>query len=120
MAEPEVVDRAVLDSLLQMVNQDTAFLNEMIDEYFADTPKQLAVMQQAAASGNAAELRRAAHTMKSNSANFGATRLAQMCKELEDLGKSGVLDGSVEKLARIEAEYEQVRHALQHARPAEA
>ena len=117
MAESEVIDRTALDNLLEMVNHDTGFLAEMIDEYFADTPKQLTAIRRALATGNAAELRRAAHAVKSNSANFGAMKLSQMCKELEDLGKNGVLDGGAERLAQVEAEYAKVQRALQAARP---
>ena len=115
MAQSEIIDHTALDTLLTMVNHDTGFLAEMIDEYFADTPRQLTAIRLALATGNTAELQRAAHTVKSNSASFGAMRLSEMCKELEDLGKHGVLDGGAERLALVEAEYAAVQWALRAA-----
>jgi HPt (histidine-containing phosphotransfer) domain-containing protein len=119
MTEGEVIDRAVLDDLLKTVGGDRSFLAELIDGYFDDTPRQLALMRWALEVGNAAELRRAAHTLKSNSSNFGATALSSMCKELEALGKSGELAAAprrgtlAEQIEQIETEYTRVRYALQ-------
>ena len=115
MAEGEVIDRAVLDDLLQTVGGDRSFLAELIDSYFDDTPRQLASMRRALEAGNAEELRRAAHTLKSNSSNFGAMTLSSMCKELEALGKCGELAGAAGQIEQIETEYARVRYALQAA-----
>jgi HPt (histidine-containing phosphotransfer) domain-containing protein len=115
MAEGEVIDRAVLDDLLNTVGGDRSFLAELIDSYFDDTPRQLALMRTALEVGSAEELRRAAHTLKSNSANFGAMTFASMCKELEALGKRGELAGAAEQIEQIETEYTRVRYALQAA-----
>ena len=37
------------------------------------------------------ELGRFAHALKGSAANLGATRLAELCKEVEDLGEDGVV-----------------------------
>src|SRR5215210_5945336 len=115
MAEGGVIDRAVLDDLLKTVGGDRSFLAELIDSYFDDTPRQLALMRRALEVGDAEELRRAAHTLKSNSANFGAMTLSSICKELEALGKRGELTGAAEQIEQIETEYTRVRYALQAA-----
>lgn len=112
----QTIDRAALNNLLATVGGDKAFLAEMIDTFLDDAPKLLAAMHHAVDDTNAEELRRAAHTLKSNSANFGAMNLSKMCKELEEIGKSGALDGAAEGIARIEAEYAQVKRALETAR----
>ena len=54
-----------------------------------------------------------AHSLKSNSADFGARALSDLCREVEVMGKAGTLDGVAEKLASIEAEWIQVRAALE-------
>jgi HPt (histidine-containing phosphotransfer) domain-containing protein len=51
--------------------------------------------------------------LKSNSANFGAIRLSEQAKILEDFGKSGSLDQAVTLLADAEAEYSEVKIALE-------
>src|SRR5687767_10569617 len=106
MMGPDVVDPAALDALVEATGGDRAFLAEMIDVYVDDSAEQLAVMRQAIAEGNAEELRRAAHSLKANSASFGATTLAQLCQELEVRGKAAELNDASELLAKIEAEYE--------------
>ena len=116
MTEPDVIDSAALDTLLEMVGGDKMFLGELIDAYFADTPQLLATMRQALASGDAPALRRSAHALKSNSANFGAFKLAALCRELEELGNAGMLDGVGALLVQVEAEYARVVPALSAAR----
>ena len=115
MAESTSIDRAVFDGLLESVGGDTEFLAELLQTYFDDAPQLLAQMKDALAAGNAEVLRRAAHSMKSNSASFGAMDLSRMCKELEDMGKAGALDGAAPRIAQAEAEYARVKAALEAA-----
>ena len=46
---------------------------------------------------------------------FGASRLAELCQELEEMAKAGSLAGAAELLARIDGEYPRVAGALQAA-----
>ena len=115
MPEVGVIDRATLNNLLVTVGDDLEFFDDLLATFFDDAPKLLADMRQARETGRAEELRRAAHSLKSNSANFGATTLAGMCKELEDLGKDGATDVG-DRLTKAEAEYQRVREALQAIR----
>ena len=118
MAEPDVIDRAALDDLLETTGGDPAFLAELIDTYLGDAIGLLAAMRQAIAVANAEELRRAAHSLKSNSASFGARTLASLCQELEQRARNGVLEGAPGRLADIETAYTEVEQALRALRPA--
>jgi HPt (histidine-containing phosphotransfer) domain-containing protein len=113
MSESEAIDLGALEVLLDSVGGDKEFLVELMQDYLDDSPRQLATMETALVAGDAEGLRRAAHSLKSNSITFGATNLAGLCKELEDLGKSGKLDGAGAKIVGASAEYERVRQALQ-------
>ncbi|HPP46535.1 MAG TPA: Hpt domain-containing protein, partial [Accumulibacter sp.] len=62
--------------------------------------------------GDADGLRKAAHGMKSSSANVGAEALAALCKELELIGRAGTVDGADELLVQAEQELRQVLAAL--------
>jgi HPt (histidine-containing phosphotransfer) domain-containing protein len=73
-------------------------------------------METAIVTGNAEQLRRAAHSLKSNSANLGAMALSARCKELEMMGKAGTLEGADGKLAVVTQGYEQARAALEAIR----
>lgn len=112
MAESEVIDRAALDRLLEMVGDDAEFFAEMIETFFDDSPKLLAAAQEALAATDAEALRRAAHSLKSNSASFGAMELSQKCKELEEMAKSSTLDGASGLIDQVAAEYEKAEAAL--------
>ena len=118
MSEPDAIDLAALEELLETTGGDPAFLAELIDAYLDDARHLLGAMRAALADGDAAGLRRAAHSLKSNSATFGAHTLVGRCQDLEQRGKSGTLDGASTQLGQVEAEYEKVRRALQAARPA--
>jgi HPt (histidine-containing phosphotransfer) domain-containing protein len=111
-----VLDHAALNTLLENVGGDRVFLAELIDTYFADAPNLFDQINGALASGAAEDFRRAAHSLKSNSANFGATRLAEMAKALEELGKAGQIAGTEGQIAQLAQEYERVRAALEAVR----
>lgn len=117
MSDAPVLDPSALMTLSDMVGGDPAFVAEMIDTFLDETPSLLATMRASLAAGNAVELRRAAHSLKSNSATFGATTLADLCHRLEDLGKAASFDGADVLVERVDAEYQQVEPALLAARP---
>jgi HPt (histidine-containing phosphotransfer) domain-containing protein len=113
MTGSEVLDQPTLAALLDSLGSDVDFLKELVDAYLDSTPGLFAAMRQAAAAGDAAGLQRAAHTLKTGSANMGALALAARCKELEEIGRSGALDGLT--AARIDtavAAYDDVAAAL--------
>ena len=112
MSDNDVIDQAVLDGLLDTIGGDREFLTELMGAFFEDNLRQLAVMRQALESGEAEALRRAAHSVKSNSATFGASKLYALCKELEDMGKQGSFDGADVLTDAIEGECILVQEAL--------
>ena len=113
MGDQNVIDRNTLDSLLEAVGGDGEFLAELLQTYFDDTPQQFTAMHNALSAANAEDFRRAAHSLKSNSANFGAMTLSQQAKQLEDLGKAGNLELAAGPLEEAEAEYGRVKTALE-------
>ncbi len=111
-AEPAINPRA-LDSIRQLPGANGALLvGKVIDAYLADTPARLAQMHAATDADNADALRKAAHGMKSSSANVGAERLAALCKDLEMLGRSGTLEGARSLLKSADEELLRVLQAL--------
>lgn len=84
---------------------DPATLAELLGVYLTDSPQLIEQMRTGLASGAVEEVRRAAHSLKSNSGSFGATRMAEAARDLEMLAKGGTLEGAASKFAAIEAEY---------------
>jgi HPt (histidine-containing phosphotransfer) domain-containing protein len=56
--------------------------------------------------------RRAAHSLKSNGESFGATRLADLARELEAIGRDGRLEEARPKIPQLESTYEETAQAL--------
>ena len=92
---------------------DASFLAEMIDTYLSDAPMLIEQMRSGVASGDAEMVRRAAHSLKSNSANLGALRLAGVTRELEIIAKSGSLDGAESKFEQVAMEYSALAPVLE-------
>jgi HPt (histidine-containing phosphotransfer) domain-containing protein len=84
----------------------------LINVFLEDSVRLFAAMREAIADANAAELRRTAHSLKSNSASFGARTLAGMCQELEQRARDGIFEGAAGRVARIEAAYAEVAREL--------
>ena len=59
----------------------------------------------ALAAADSETVRRAAHTLKSNAATFGATGLSEACAELEGCARIGDLTDGEHSLRQIEAAY---------------
>lgn len=91
---------------------EPAFLATLIDVFLADSPELIQQMHSGLAAGDIELVRRAAHSLKSNSASFGADRLANVARELEMIAKGGTLVGAEPKLAAVEIEYTQLMPVL--------
>ena len=111
-----ILDPLAMENLREMVGGDPHFMAELIDTFLEDAPHVLSNMRQALENGDPVMLHRAAHTFKSNSSEFGATALANLCRELEVMGKADSLEGARELLARVEAEFAQAEAALETVR----
>jgi CheY-like chemotaxis protein len=88
------------------------FLSEVIDAFLADGPELVATLRRSLDDGSSEELRRAAHTLKSNGATLGATEFAELCRTLEARAKASELEGAGELVDRVEHEYGPLRDAL--------
>jgi|GEM_PF-2362228 len=88
-------------------------LKKVIDNYFEDGPRQLDELRNGFAAGDAAAVRGASHRLKSASANLGAFRLAERCKELEDICRDGALPADMALIDAIEAGFREAMDQLE-------
>jgi two-component system sensor histidine kinase/response regulator len=116
MHEPQVrpvLDLQVVESLKALDEEGgpSLFL-ELIDLFVEDAATQLRTLRAALAAGDVKLLERAAHTLKSSSANIGASRMSGICFELEKLGRAGTLQGAESLVDGTNEAYAQVREVL--------
>ena len=105
-----VIDQTIFDELKQMSGAD--FINELIDTFLEDSPKLIEEMESALRANNVDTFRRAAHSLKSNAATFGANDLSVLAKELEMLAKENRINETGDRLRALEEAYESVRREL--------
>jgi HPt (histidine-containing phosphotransfer) domain-containing protein len=105
-AAAEAVDGSVLDQLEAMTG-DPAFVAELVETFLREGPALLRMIRRS----DGDDVRRAAHTLKSNAGTFGATALAELCQALEGAAKERGYDAA-DLPVRIEAEYARVAAAL--------
>ena len=109
-----VIDKKTFAELKQMSGEE--FLNELMDTFLDDSPKLIEEMESALKVNNVDSFRRAAHSLKSNAATFGANGLFALAKELEMLGKENKLAETGDRLKALQESYESVREELSEFR----
>jgi len=84
---------------------DKEFLMEVIDGFLKIVRAQIGTIRQAISEGDAEVVSREAHSIKGGAANLTADDLSRVALELEDIGKSGTLEGGIQVLKRLEGEF---------------
>ena len=105
MSNP-TIDVAVYNDLAETAGAE--FAAELAATFLEEAPPMLAELRAALAAQSADAFRRAAHSLKSNGNTFGATRLAEMARDLE-LGGMPADPAAVDAL---EVEYQKAAAAL--------
>jgi HPt (histidine-containing phosphotransfer) domain-containing protein len=111
----EVIDRAALKRLLDVIGGDPDDLAELIEEFETVTPDILETMKSAANAGDIETLRISAHSLKSNGRDFGAIALAQSCEALERDCHDGDVDDPMARVDLIGTLLDAARAALEGA-----
>ena len=103
-----VLEPGELERLRELVGGNAATLASLITDFLTDAPALVGALS--AAGSGADSVHRAAHTLKSLGATFGATDLARLCEQVEThTGSIGELGPLVRKIV---AEHERVALAL--------
>ena len=106
------VDLGVIEKLLEQAGGGSDLLKSLIRTYLADAPARIAAIREGMVRGDAPAVARAAHALKSASANLGATVLARLCKDLERHCRAGSTDDADDMVRAIGLEFEHVREEL--------
>jgi CheY-like chemotaxis protein/HPt (histidine-containing phosphotransfer) domain-containing protein len=109
----QVLDRAVLEQLGRVrTNGKPELLTRVIKLYIAESPALLEKLKEAARDGDDVRMANFAHSLKSSSANVGATVLSRYCAEVESNARSAETEEARRGVDKIEIEHRSVQSAL--------
>ena len=89
---------------------DEEFLMEVLEGFFKNVTSQIEIIRQAISEGDAEVVRGEAHSIKGGAANLMVDELSKIAFELENIGRSGALEKSIETLERLERELSRLEH----------
>ena len=109
-----VIDRRALDQIDELdPEQDGSLLNSIIDTYVENAEVLMLELSEAAGQDDLPTAVRAAHSLKSSSANVGARRLSGLCATMEKHGRDGNIEPITVNIDRAWKEYEIAVRELQ-------
>ena len=111
-----ILDSNALYALLKLVGNDNTRFSKLINSFLDETPPLLTNLHEAMRAGDQELFRRAAHTLKSSSLDFGAVKLSVLGQQLENAGKTGRLKAAMDLVLEADAEYERVQDQLKKIR----
>jgi CheY-like chemotaxis protein len=107
---PTVLDPAAIASLRELVGDSRMALSGLVDDFLSETPPLLAALHGA----DAVEAHRAAHTLRTLGATFGAATMADLCRAAE--AHRGAPAEMPHLAAAITTEHQRVAAALESLR----
>lgn len=111
------IDPSALDPYREAMGpQADTFVIDLIDTFLGTSGQQVDALYTSLAKSDAKTFTRSAHTLKSNSAIFGAHELSNLCSELEAAGKSSNLATLLPLIEQLKVEYHQVCQELTQLR----
>jgi DNA-binding response OmpR family regulator len=103
-----VIDETVLDDIRQMSGeQANSLIGNIVELYLQKSPALIDDIHHSVRQGNADQLFRAAHALKSSSANIGAVRVSEVARHLEKLGRENLLEHVHPHLDTLREHYQQ-------------
>jgi HPt (histidine-containing phosphotransfer) domain-containing protein len=109
------LDKNILDQIRSLEGPGGPdLLARVIQAYFQETPAIIDNLRDAMDRGDASTAAKAAHTLKSSSANIGALHLAELFKQLEAHARADFLETAQSLFQQIAQEFGRVQQALQN------
>ena len=109
---PPINPEAWQEFVLLWADDPPSVLADLIDEYLHDSESRLGLIRSGLSRGDAELVERAAHTLKSSSANLGAQLLEEECRVFQELAREADLEGLAARLDRLMGVFEATRKAM--------
>lgn len=106
-----IIDQAAYQTLAETVGED--FIGEIVEAFLDESAQFLVDLSSALEEQDVDRFRRAAHSLKSNAATFGATKLSELAKELEEIARENRLGDAEGKLKPVSVAFSNAKQALE-------
>ncbi|SEH08402.1 response regulator [Candidatus Venteria ishoeyi] len=107
------LEQTIQDNIRMQLGVDEAdIIQDLIKTYLETGTQLLQEIRLGVETKQSESLRRAAHTLKSSSANLGAENLAVYCQQMEKAGQQAELETMQQLLPVLEKHYQQTAQAL--------
>jgi signal transduction histidine kinase/DNA-binding NarL/FixJ family response regulator len=106
---PHALDATIVGDLLDTMGDE---FGDLVRVYLEDAPQRLRELEFAAEGNDAAAQVAPSHTLKSSSANIGATALSELARHIEQTARSGIATSPADIASGIRHEYERVAEEL--------
>ena len=110
--ESSVIDPEFINSISALKNEKANPLEKVIELYLDNATLVTEKIKHAIRDDDAEALYLSAHDLKTNSANLGATRLVDVCQQLEVIGRKGEIDGAEKIYIKLNSEMKKVIELL--------
>ncbi|MET7390655.1 Hpt domain-containing protein [Streptomyces sp. NPDC005529] len=97
MPAAHILNPQAVHSLVEEL--DAPFALNLIDAFLNDSPQQIRQIRQSLQKGDAEEVHRAAHTLKSHGDLFGLEEFGALCQKLEKITAAGELPADAAQIA---------------------
>lgn len=112
-AQYAIIDDSVFEDIEAMSgSQAESLIRNIIDLYLQKSPALLDDINNGAQQGDSEKLFKAAHALKSSSANVGAMEVTAIAKELEKMAREGMLEQAKQEIEHLLESYRQAEHCL--------
>ena len=112
-AAVDLLDESILQTLSMLgERRGKDLLGQLFGLFLEQGPTSFSSLRGALASGDAAEVKSTAHSLKGSYRSLGTPRLAELSRQLEEMGSSGQLAGGESILAELELCFGQTSEAL--------
>jgi CheY-like chemotaxis protein len=103
------VDPMNFDQAIEEFDNDRDFLMEVLNGFLKNVETQIKTMRQAISEGNSEVIKTEAHSIAGGASNLTAYKLNKIASELENLGRSNMLENGYEVLKKFEKEFEHLK-----------
>ena len=108
-----MLDQTVVANLREMSQHgDREQLTRLVETFIGDSLSRIEALNRGIDAADGPLIVGICHSLKGSSSSLGATRLAELCAELEESASHNELANAVDLLRQLEAAFDLVRPAL--------